>query len=71
MKVESDGIVFHKETVTATRITEDADYKGVRVFLRGSLSSTRLFLQIDIGFGDVIIPPNGSRTWVPEFGSQW
>jgi len=55
-EVENDGIVFHKDTVTATRITEDADYKGVRVFLRGNLSSIRLFLQIDIGFGDVIIP---------------
>ena len=56
MEVENDGIVFHKDTVTATRITEDADYKGVRVLLRGNLGSIRLFLQIDIGFGDVIIP---------------
>ncbi len=56
MEVENDGIVFHQNTVTATRITEDADYKGVRVLLRGSLGTIRLFLQIDIGFGDVIIP---------------
>lgn len=56
IEAESDGIVFHKDTVTANRITEDADYKGVRILLRGSLGSTRLFLQIDIGFGDVIIP---------------
>jgi hypothetical protein len=56
MEAENDGIIFHKDTVTATRITEDADYKGVRVLLRGNLGSTRLFLQIDIGFGDVIIP---------------
>jgi hypothetical protein len=56
MEVENDGIIFHKDTVTATRITEDADYKGVRVLVRGKLGSTRLFLQIDIGFGDVIIP---------------
>lgn len=55
-EVDNDGIVFHKDTVTATRITEDADYKGVRVLLRGNLGSIRLFLQIDIGFGDVIIP---------------
>jgi len=55
-EVEKDGVVFHKDTVTATRITEDADYKGVRVLFRGNLSSIRLFLQIDIGFGDVIIP---------------
>ena len=56
MEVESDGIVFHKDTVTAARITEDADYKGARVMLRGNLGSIRLFLQIDIGFGDVIVP---------------
>lgn len=55
-EVENDGIVFHKDTVTATSITEDADYKGVRVLLRGNLSNMRLFLQIDIGFGDIIIP---------------
>jgi hypothetical protein len=56
MEVENDGIVFHKDTVTAARITEDADYKGARVMLRGNLGSIRLFLQIDIGFGDVIVP---------------
>lgn len=56
MEVENDGIVFRKDTVSAARITEDADYKGVRVLLRGNLGSTRLFLQVDIGFGDVIIP---------------
>jgi hypothetical protein len=56
IEVEDDGIVFHKDTVTATRITEDADYKGVRVLLRGNLGSIRVFLQIDIGFGDVIVP---------------
>ena len=54
--VESDGIVFHKDTVTAVRITEDADYKGARVMLRGNLGNTRIFIQVDIGFGDVIIP---------------
>ena len=58
-EVENDGIVFHKDTVTATSITEDADYKGVRVLLRGNLSSIRLYLQTDIGFGDVIIPKPG------------
>ena len=56
MEVEGDGIVFHKDTVTAARITEYADYKGTRVMLRGNLGSIRLFLQIDIGFGDVIVP---------------
>lgn len=58
-EVKNDGISFHKDTVTATRITEDADYKGVRVLIRGNLGNIRLSIQIDIGFGDVIIPgPN-------------
>ena len=56
IEVENDGIVFHKDTVTAARITEDADYSGARVMLRGNLGKIRLFLRIDIGFGDVIIP---------------
>lgn len=54
-----DGIVFHKDTVIATRITEDADYMGVRILLRGNLGSIRLFLQIDVGFGDVVVPGPG------------
>lgn len=56
MEVEPDGMVFHSETVTATRITENAEYKGVRCRVRCSLSSARITLQIDIGFGDVIVP---------------
>ena len=59
MEVDNDGIVFHKDTVTGIRITEDADYKGVRILLRGNLGSTRLLLQIDVGFGDVVIPGPG------------
>jgi hypothetical protein len=57
--VDDDGIVFNKDTVTATRITEDLDFKGVRILLRGNLGSIRLFLQIDMGFGDVVIPGPG------------
>ena len=57
IEVENDGIVFHKDTVSAARITEDADYKGVRGLLRGNLGNIRLFLQVD--FGDVIIPRPG------------
>ena len=53
-EVDNDGIVFHKDTVTAIRITEDADYVGVRILLRGNLGKIRLLLQIDVGFGDVV-----------------
>ena len=56
MEVESDGMAFHSETVTAVRITEGAEYAGVRCRVRGSLGKVRISLQIDIGFGDVIVP---------------
>jgi predicted nucleotidyltransferase component of viral defense system len=59
MDVEADGMSYHAETVTAARITEDAEYQGVRVHVQGSLGNARVSLQIDIGFGDVIVPgPN-------------
>jgi hypothetical protein len=54
--VESDGIIFDKGSVSAARITEDADYEGVRIKLRGRLDTVRISIQVDIGFGDVIVP---------------
>jgi len=56
MDVETDGISFNPETVTAARITEDTEYEGVRVRVEGYLGNARVSLQIDVGFGDVIVP---------------
>lgn len=56
MDVEADGMFFNAETVTAVRITEDAEYEGVRVRIQGGLGNARVSMQIDIGFGDVIVP---------------
>jgi len=56
MDVEADGMFFNPEEVTAARITEDAEYKGVRARLQGGLGNARVSLQVDIGFGDVIVP---------------
>lgn len=56
MNVEEDGMSFYVETVTAARISEDAEYEGVRVRFQGGLGNARVSLQMDIGFGDVVIP---------------
>ena len=56
MAVEADGISFNAETVEAVRITEDAEYEGVRIRVHGRLGNARVSVQIDIGFGDVIVP---------------
>lgn len=55
-KVEADGMVFNAATVTAARIAEENEYQGVRVRVQGNLGPARVSLQVDIGFGDVIVP---------------
>lgn len=54
--VDSDGLVFDPATVKGRKIKEDADYEGVRVKFRGFLERSRIAMQIDVGFGDVIYP---------------
>lgn len=57
--VEPDGLIFDSETVKGQTIKEDADYEGVRVKFIGFLERSRIPMQIDVGFGDVIYPkPN-------------
>jgi hypothetical protein len=55
-KVEPDGVVFDTESVRGERITEGADYEGVRIRFRGSLDTARIAIQLDVGFGDHVIP---------------
>lgn len=54
--VEADGLAFDADSVQAERITEDADYEGIRIRFRGALDSARINMQVDIGFGDVVYP---------------
>ncbi len=54
--VEPDGLAFEPTTVEGERITEDADYEGVRLRSLAKLDTARVTLQIDIGFGDVVVP---------------
>jgi predicted nucleotidyltransferase component of viral defense system len=54
--VETDGLAFDPDSIQAERITEDADYEGIRIRFLGALGSARINMQIDIGFGDVVYP---------------
>ncbi len=53
---EPDGIEFIAASIEVSRIKEDADYEGVRVRFHATLARARIPMQIDIGFGDVIVP---------------
>lgn len=51
----ADGVALDDNSVTVERITEDADYHGVRVKLEARMTAARKILQLDIGFGDVVV----------------
>lgn len=54
--VEDDGIRFDLENIKPERIKEDADYEGVRIRTFALLEKSKVPLQIDIGFGDALVP---------------
>ena len=41
VEVDPDGLVFDTKSIQTQRITEDADYQGVRVRFKGSLGVCR------------------------------
>lgn len=54
--VQPDGLAFDADRVRAERITEEADYHGVRVYLHARLGNARIDLHAEIGFADPIVP---------------
>ena len=56
LNVDPDGLTFNAKTVKGERIKEDADYEGIRITMTAQLGRTRLPIQIDIGFADVVTP---------------
>ena len=52
-----DGIDFLSETVRGQAVREENQYDGVRIKLEFRIGRTGQFMQIDIGFGDVVNPP--------------
>ncbi len=67
--VEPDGFTFNPDSIQSERITEDADYEGIRIRFRGSLDSARVSMQIDIGFGDIVYPGPEESDLPTMFGS--
>ena len=54
-EVEQDGIAFDITSIVGRRITEDADYEGVRIRFKGYLDTAQIAMQLDIGFGDKVV----------------
>ena len=56
ISVEPDGLFFDKDTIEVSVIQEDSEYDGIRINLNAMLDRTRIPLQFDLGFGDVVTP---------------
>jgi hypothetical protein len=51
-----DGLRFDTDSIVGERIIEAADYSGVRVRFTAYLGRARIPMQIDVGFGDPLVP---------------
>lgn len=54
--VEDDGLTFDPATVRVEEIREGNEYGGLRVRLVGSMGTSRLPVQVDVGIGDDVVP---------------
>lgn len=54
--VDEDGLTFLANTVRAEQIKEEDEYQGLRVRFEARLGNARVPVQIDVGFGDAVVP---------------
>jgi predicted nucleotidyltransferase component of viral defense system len=54
--VSDDGLSFDPETVEGKEISRASEYQGVRIRFTGHLGNARIVMQLDIGFGDAVVP---------------
>lgn len=57
MPVPPDGLAFDPGSIRGQPITKGAAYLGVRVTGLALLDRSRIRLQVDVGFGDAVVPP--------------
>lgn len=55
-EVEPDGLEFQHDSVEGGEIREGEVYQGVRIKLEARLGTARIPLQVDVGFGDAVVP---------------
>ena len=55
-RVEPDGLELDTDSITVTPIRAAFDFAGYRAEIQARLGKSRLPLQIDVGFGDAVVP---------------
>lgn len=58
-----DGLFLDRESIGGSEIRAEEEYVGVRVKLVGDLAGARIPMQIDVGFGDAVVPAPRRETY--------
>ena len=53
---DADQLVFDTDSITAEPIRDGSEYDGLRVRIRARLGESDIALQVDVGFGNAIVP---------------
>ena len=56
VEVDDDGVRFDATALDVGPIRGEQDYGGVRIVLTAQVTSAKVRLQVDVGFGDAITP---------------
>jgi predicted nucleotidyltransferase component of viral defense system len=56
VQAPEDGVIFLTETIRAEEIREATEYGGVRVRFEAQIEQARVTLQVDVGYGNAIVP---------------
>lgn len=63
VRVEEDGLELVESSVQCVRIREDQLYEGVRVLFLACLGEIPIPIQVDLAFGDAVVPAPGEVTF--------
>jgi len=56
IEVQPDGLIFQPDSVRGERIKDEEKYEGVRLHVTALMDKARITLQIDVAFGDRVVP---------------
>jgi hypothetical protein len=51
-----DGVVFIADSLKSEEVTEEAEYPGIRIRVAAKIGTAKNTIQLDFGFGNVVIP---------------
>lgn len=68
--VSDDGVAFDAESVKGEEIREETEYGGIRIRMRATLGAAEIGVQVDVGFGDAIVPAPETRAYPAALGGE-